>query len=341
MIQTIGIVSLSRGILGEDFLHHELGLGLARLKEFGVRVKFLPHALDGLESLAAHPEHRAQDLLDAFRDPEIDAILCAIGGDDTYRLAPYLFDHDELKNAVTKKPFLGFSDTTLNHFMLHKVGLPTFYGQAFLPDVCELALEMLPYTKRYFEEFLKTGTIREVRPSELWYTSRTDFSPEALGTELPAHKNSGFELLQGPAQFDGEILGGCIDSMYEMFSGWRYGDMPEVCRNYGLFPAKDDWRGKILLMESCEEYMPPETYKKALETLQETGVFDAVSGVLVGKPMDDMYHAEYKKLLVSIIANKELPILCNINVGHAQPRCILPFGVPAHVDADAQVIRFG
>ena len=69
MIQTIGIVSLSRGILGEDFLHHELDLGLARLKEFGVRVKFLPHALDGLESLAAHPEHRAQDLLDAFRDP--------------------------------------------------------------------------------------------------------------------------------------------------------------------------------------------------------------------------------------------------------------------------------
>ena len=55
MIQTIGIVSLSRGILGEDFLHHELDLGLARLKEFGVRVKFLPHALDGLESLAAHP----------------------------------------------------------------------------------------------------------------------------------------------------------------------------------------------------------------------------------------------------------------------------------------------
>ena len=242
---------------------------------------------------------------------------------------------------MTKKPFLGFSDTTLNHFMLHKVGLPTFYGQAFLPDVCELAPEMLPYTKRYFEEFLKTGTIREVRPSELWYTSRTDFSPEALGTELPAHKNTGFELLQGPAQFEGEILGGCIDSMYEMFSGWRYGDMPEVCRNYGLFPSMDDWRGKILLMESCEEYMPPETYKKALETLQETGVFDAVSGVLVGKPMDDMYHAEYKKLLVSIIANKELPILCNINVGHAQPRCILPFGVPAHVDADAQVIRFG
>lgn len=108
MIRTIGIVSLSRGILGEGFMHHELDIGVKRLQDYGVRVKFLPHALDGLESLAAHPEHRAQDLLDAFRDPEIDAILCAIGGDDTYRLAPYLFSDHELQRAVSKKAFLGF-----------------------------------------------------------------------------------------------------------------------------------------------------------------------------------------------------------------------------------------
>ena len=57
--------------------------------------------------------------------------------------------------------------------------------------------------------------------------------------------------------------------------------------------------------------------------------------------MDEVYAAEYKKLLAGVIANKELPIVCNLNIGHALPRCILPFGVPAHVDADAQVIRFG
>ena len=40
---------------------------------------------------------------------------------DTFRLLPYLFDHDELREAVSQKVFLGFSDTTINHFMLHKV----------------------------------------------------------------------------------------------------------------------------------------------------------------------------------------------------------------------------
>ena len=303
----------------------------------------MPHALAGIEHIKNHPEDRAADLLAAFRDPEIDMILCAIGGDDTYRLAPYLFENGELRTAVsgTDKIFLGFSDTTVNHMMLHKVGIKTFYGQSFLSDVCELDKEMLPYTRRYFEELIETGTIRAVTPSDTWYEARTDFSPERIGVPLPAHPDTGFELLQGPAQFEGEILGGCIDSMYEMFSGWRHADMPDVCKTYSLFPDLDDWRGKILLLESCEEYMPPETYKKALETLKDTGVFDVVSGVLVGKPMDEVYAAEYKKLLAGVIANKELPIVCNLNIGHALPRCILPFGVRARVDAGEQVIRFG
>ena len=91
-------------------------------------------------------------------------ILCANGGDDTFRLLPYLFDHDELREAVSQKVFLGFSDTTINHFMLHKVGLNTFYGQSFLADVCELGPEMLPYSRRYFEELISTGGIREIVP---------------------------------------------------------------------------------------------------------------------------------------------------------------------------------
>ena len=134
MIKTVGVVSLSAGTLGEDFVRHELELGVRRLEHYGLKVRFLPHALKGIAYLKAHPEARAADLLEAFRDPEIDLILCAIGGDDTYRLLPYLFDEGRLEKAACRKPFLGFSDSTVNHFMLHKVGLPTFYGQAFLSD---------------------------------------------------------------------------------------------------------------------------------------------------------------------------------------------------------------
>ncbi len=92
-IKNVGIVSLSSGILGEPFIRFEMDIGLQRLKDYGLRVKFMPNALKGLDYVKEHPEKRAEDLLQAFRDPEIDMILCAIGGDDTYRLLPYLFDH--------------------------------------------------------------------------------------------------------------------------------------------------------------------------------------------------------------------------------------------------------
>lgn len=230
MVRTIAVVSLSSGIAGEPFVRFEAEIGLRRLKEYGLNVRFMPHALKGLEYVKSHPEKRAEDLLSAFRDPEIDMILCAIGGDDTYRLLPYLFGHDELAGTVSDKIFLGFSDTTINHLMLHKVGLGTFYGQAFFPDICELSPEMHPYTRKYFEELIRTGHIREITPSDVWYTEREEFTPKQVGKELPAHPDHGFELLQGPSVFSGKILGGCIDSLYDIFHGDRYADMPEMCR---------------------------------------------------------------------------------------------------------------
>lgn len=340
MVRDIIIASLSSGTLGEPFARHELQRGLARLAQRGLNVRFTDHALCGCGYLRAHPEARAADLLQAFADPAAQMILCAIGGDDTYRLLPYLFGRGELQRAVRKKIFLGFSDTTVNHLMLHKVGLPTFYGQAFLPDVCELDRGMLPYTQRYFDELLRTGTIREVRPSPVWYDSRSDFSPSALDTAMPAHPDRGFVLLQGAPRFSGPILGGCIDTLYDLFNSDRYADSAALCQKYMLFPTPDDWHGRILLLESSEEQPPPHKYRRMLAALREAGVFSAVAGILVGKPMDEKYAAEYQSLLLEAVGDPSLPILYNVNVGHATPRCILPFGVPAQVDAAAQRITF-
>lgn len=340
MIKTVGIVSLSSGIIGEPFVRFETEIGIRRLEEYGLNIKFMPHALMGLDYIKAHPEKRAEDLLQAFQDPSVDMILCAIGGDDTYRLLPYLFEHDELANSVTDKVFLGFSDTTINHLMLHKVGLTTFYGQAFLPDICELSSEMLPYTRKFFEELIHTETISEISPSYVWYEERKSFAIDQVGKPLISHPDFGFELLQGPALFSGKILGGCIDSIYDMFNGDRYADMPVLCEKYHLFPDPEDWKGRILLLETSEEKPSPDKYRNALEHLKQTGLFEAVSGLLVGKPMDETYAQEYRLLLTQVIDRPDLPIVFNLNVGHSLPRCIIPFGINAVVDADKQLIRF-
>ena len=125
-----------------------------------------------------------------------------------------------------------------------------------------------------------------------------------------------------------------------MFDGERYADMPKLCQKYHLFPDAEDWRGRILLLETSEEKPSPEKYRRALQYLRDAGVFSAVSGVLAGKPMDETYAAEYKQLLTEVIAQPTLPVVFNLNIGHAMPRCIMPFGREAVVDVNQQVIRF-
>ena len=339
IVSTIGIVSLSSGIIGEDFVKHEVELGVKRLKDLGLNPIFMPHSLKGLDFIKNHPEARAEDLMQAFSDDSINMILCAIGGDDTYRLLPYLFENDQLQKVIKPKIFLGFSDTTMNHLMLHKLGVKTFYGQSFLADICELDKEMLPYSLHYFKELIEMGRISEIRPSDVWYEERTDFSPTTLGTARVSHKNTGFDLLQGSAQFEGEILGGCLESLYDIFDNSRYADSTELCQKYKLFPDLSDWEGKILLLETSEEKPEPENFKKMVLALKETGVFEVISGLLVGKPMDEAFYDDYKEALMSIV-DSNIPIVYNLNVGHATPRAIVPFGVYAYVDAKEQVIRF-
>ena len=310
MVKNIAIVSLSSGTIGEAFAAHEVEIGIRRLKEYGLNVIMMPHAQKGIEYVKKHPEDRAKDLLQAFSDDSIDMILCAIGGDDTY------------------------------HLMLHKLGLNTFYGQSFLADICEMDHEMLPYTATYFEELIRTGKIAKIEPSDVWYEERTDWSPAAVGTPRTAHPNEGFLLLQGSPVFQGKILGGCLEVLYDIFDNSRYADSVSMCEKYELFPPKENWAGKILLLETCEEQPVPQLYRKMVQTLKKTGIFEVISGIICGKPMDELYFEEYKKILVEEVADPTLPIVANVNIGHATPRCIIPFGVDAVVDANRQQITF-
>lgn len=337
----VAVVSLSSGMLGEDFCSHNLEIGVKRLRGFGLEPVFMSNALKGIDFLKKHPEARADDLKAAFADASIKGIICAIGGDDTYRLLPYLMEDAEFAALVRKNPklFTGFSDTTINHLMLYRLGLTTFYGPNFICDLGEIANGMLPYTERAFQGYFAGQEIKTIVSSDLWYEERKDFSRAAMGTDRIAHREErGFEILQGKGRFRGRLLGGCLESFYDILTGTRYEDEAAVCERYGLFPDREEWKGKILFIETCEEKPEPELFRRELLALKERGVFDAVNGILVGKPQDERYYEEYKEVYAEIIENKELPILYNINFGHAMPRCALPYGVEAEVDMEKKRI---
>ena len=339
----IAVISLSSGMLGENFAKHELDLGLKRIEEFGLVPVVMPNALKGIEYLKNHPEARAQDLKDAFYDKSIKGIICAIGGDDTYRTLPYLMDDKDFLDAVNNNPklFTGFSDTTVNHLMFYKLGMATFYGPNFVCDLAELDKEMLPYTKREFCKYFKNSNENCIESSNVWYEERIDFSVDAVGTaRVERLEEKGYEVLQGKGSFKGRLLGGCLESLYDILTNSRYDDEKDICEKYGLFPSLDEWKNKILFIETCEEKPEPEAFEKELITLKSTGIFDVINGIIIGKPQDEQYYDDYKDIYYKVIENKDLPIIYNVNFGHAYPRCIIPYGIEAEVDLDKITITF-
>ncbi len=337
----VAIVSLSRGILGEPFAKHEVDLLEKRLSELGLTYEYMPNSKKDMEYLAEHPEARAEDLKAAFLDDSIDMIWCAIGGEDTYLTLPYLMNED-FQNLLLAHPkiFMGFSDTTNNHLMFQKLGLNTYYGPALLTDLAEFSPEMLPYTAKCIKNLFNNNRGIVLESSPIWYQSRTDFGEDQVGVPAIERKEEKNIEFLGPKQVAlGELLGGCIESLYESAVCSRFPEKQrEIFGEFPIFPNNFEWQGKILFIETSEEQPSPEKYRKMIKELEGRGVFQAVVGVLVGKPMDEKYYDEYKEIVSQIAGKYHLPVAYNMNFGHATPRMILPYGQIAKIDPEKQQV---
>ena len=337
----VAIISLSRGLLGMTFAKHELDLGIKRLKELGLESVVMPNSLKDMEYLFNHPEDRASDLKKAFLDDSIKAIICSIGGDDTYKTIPYLMEDKEFIEAVVRHPkiFTGFSDTTNNHLMLNKLGLETFYGPCFMVDIAELDKEMLPYTKDSFLKFFKNEKSYEIVSSPVWYEDRKSYGADQLGIPRVMHKEEhGYEVLNGSGKVTGKLYGGCIDSLYDMYVSERYGNEAEIYDKYKILPTIEEWKEKILFVETSEEKMTPDKLETILNCFKEKKILESVKGIIVGKPIDEIYYNEYKEVYKKVFSDIDTPVLYNVNFGHSVPRTLIPYGVSTTIDYDKKKI---
>jgi muramoyltetrapeptide carboxypeptidase len=85
------------------------------LEGWGLRGEVAPHAFDEWGYMAGSDADRLEDLNEAFRDPEIRAIVTTRGGAGAYRIADRM-DFDAVR--ADPKPLVGFSDITYLHLSL-------------------------------------------------------------------------------------------------------------------------------------------------------------------------------------------------------------------------------
>ena len=321
---TVAVVSLSWGGLGDEKFIYKFDIARDFLKnEFDLNLIAMPNALKGSKFLYEHPELRAKDWMDAFKDPSIKAIISSTGGDDTIRLLPYI-DFDVIRN--NPKIFTGFSDTTANHFMMYKAGVTSFYGPCLMHDFAQYG-GMYDYTVDAVNNILfQNCTNYEIKKCNYWTNEHIDWNGnniDKIKTKLPDTK--GYEILQGTGKVRGKLLGGCIELL-------------NMINNTEIWPSLDEWKNKILFIETSEEKPTPQYVTYFLRNLHAQGILDVINGIIVGKPQSETYYEEYKQSYIKAIREEakreDLPIIYNCNFGHSEPIGIIPYGINCELNCD-------
>jgi Uncharacterized proteins, homologs of microcin C7 resistance protein MccF len=326
----IAVVSLSWGGLGDETLIHKFHIAKERLENnFGLEVVCMPYALKGSEFVNKHPELRAKDLMDAFEDNSISAIFCAIGGDDTIRTLPFI-DFETIKN--NPKIFMGYSDTTVNHFMMYKAGLVSFYGPCIMCEFGEY-IKMFDYTANAVKDILfEKWDKYKLLPSPEWTDDYIFWQESNMNKcRLLKEDTHGYQIINGEGIATGRLLGGCID-VFMMMNGTA------------IWPASEEWKGAILFIETSEDKPSPEFIKYTLRNFAAQGILKVINGIIVGKPQGEVYYEEYKSAIKEVVIDEEklynLPIIYNVNFGHSAPIGIIPYGIMAELNCDEKTITF-
>lgn len=110
-----------------------LARGVAELERLGFRVKYREDVLDKARYTAGSDHRRAEELMQAFTDPEVKAVWAARGGYGVMRILRLL--REELLRS-RPKIFIGYSDLTALHLYLYRrFGWVTFHGPMAAKDL--------------------------------------------------------------------------------------------------------------------------------------------------------------------------------------------------------------
>jgi muramoyltetrapeptide carboxypeptidase len=99
--------------------------GIELLQDVGYEVVIGKHVFDRNFQYAGTDQQRISDFQEAINDPQTKAIVCARGGYGSVRIIEKLDYSSFLKNP---KWLVGFSDITVFHSVLNKLGLASIHG---------------------------------------------------------------------------------------------------------------------------------------------------------------------------------------------------------------------
>ncbi len=303
-----------------DLSKERMMLARERLEERGYKIKQRDDlfAKDGY--LAGSDQRRADELMQAFLDPEVKAVFPGTGGYGTMRILD-LLDYEAIR--ANPKIFIGFSDITALHAAINrKAGLITWHSPNPMWGLGgEAKIEkwesnyLTKFSEKYF--FAAMEQFKGEQPHPLSYTIEI---PE--GVPRPMRVGSGVAR--------GRLTGGNL-SLVAALEGTPYAL---------------DTRDAILLIEDVRE--APYRIDRMLRQLKLAGKLDHLRGAVLGQftkssdrednEEDDPWYL-VNGVLRQYFEPLGIPVLMNYPVGHHKMNATLPLGGQVEIDADTGSLR--
>ncbi|MFF5978224.1 LD-carboxypeptidase [Streptomyces olindensis] len=274
------------------------------LERMGFRVRRSPLLEAGRHRWwsAARPAEMAEGLNDLLRDPEVRAIIAHDGGQTAFGYLD-LIDFEAV--TADPKPILGFSDISLLHLVFYaRTGLVGFHTDLATPGLGG--------------HWQRAPAARQAELEKLYSTLLTGTVP--IGA-LPATPT--WECWRA-GRTEGRLIGGVINRI--------------VLAQATPYALPLEWfDGAVLFWEEAGGLAAHVwTY---LQVLRHAGILDRISGMVVGIPdgIDglDSPHASptLREIVLDVLGDRDIPVLGNVEFGHAGPNLPMPVGIRVALDA--------
>lgn len=298
--------------------------------EYGFKVKEYPTTKLSSIELYKSPQVRANDINNAFLDKEVSAIFVSIGGSDSVRILEYLDVEHILANP---KMIMGYSDATTLLCYLNLKGLVTFHGSSVMAGMSYLI--NFDDAREEYKKVLLTNSLFELKPFQKWAQEYQNWNEEGNESKVKEifENNSGHHWISKGNKSIGKLWGGCIEILQMMNGTFAW-------------PKRDFWNDKVLFLETSEDKPTPSYVGYFLRNLGVQGVLQQVKGILIARPK--LYTNEEKKELEEVIVDvvkseftrDQINIITNLDIGHTDPRHILPYGIDLELDPKEETLIF-
>jgi len=287
--------------------------------------------------LGAPAKDRAADLMTAYEDPTIRAVLATIGGDDQITVLPHL---DPKPFLADPKPFFGFSDNTNLLNWLWCQGVASYHGGSTMMHIARGGGLQPVSADSLRAALFRTGDL-EIHPVEQFSEREINWrSAEALTSSLPMDPSPGWIWHQGDRVVTAPTWGGNLEILH-----WN------LAANRWIRP-NEDYAGCILLLETSEEMPSADEVFRMLRNAGERGLLQQFPAILVAtakaaalgderSPEERAKYREGQRAAVLRALNDYNPgamAVFGVDFGHTDPQWILPYGGTMTVDGPARRI---